>query len=87
MPGQKFYTETVISTEEGEQWFCSESDARAAGWRKSKRLVGYAKDVGDRCPNCELPRHSGLTSPRIEAAKVGRQRPDLSRSDLGPTKA
>jgi len=37
MPGQKFYDDTKISTEWGERWFCSEDDARKAGWRKSKR--------------------------------------------------
>ncbi|TCR72217.1 hypothetical protein [Rhizobium sp. BK376] len=37
VPGQKYYAETRISPEYGEQWFCSEADARAAGWRKSKR--------------------------------------------------
>jgi hypothetical protein len=36
VPGQKHYTETIIRPEFGEQWFCSESEARSAGWRKSK---------------------------------------------------
>ncbi len=35
VPGQLYYEETVIRTEYGEQWFCSEAEARAAGWRKS----------------------------------------------------
>lgn len=37
MPGQEFYNDTRISSEWGERWFCSESAARKAGWRKSKR--------------------------------------------------
>ncbi|MBZ9657250.1 sunset domain-containing protein [Phyllobacterium lublinensis] len=37
VPGQKFYPQTVISPQYGERWFCSESEARQAGWRKSKR--------------------------------------------------
>jgi hypothetical protein len=36
MPGQAFYDATVISSGKGERWFCSETEARAAGWRKSK---------------------------------------------------
>ncbi|CAN7561498.1 hypothetical protein LJR007_005527 [Aminobacter sp. LjRoot7] len=34
--GQEHYSETIIRPEFGERWFCSESEARAAGWRKSK---------------------------------------------------
>ncbi|WP_245278960.1 hypothetical protein [Mesorhizobium loti] len=37
VPGQKFYDETIIRPEFGERWFCSEAEARAAGWRKSRR--------------------------------------------------
>lgn len=36
VPGQEYYEETRISREKGERWFCSENDARAAGWRKSR---------------------------------------------------
>jgi hypothetical protein len=35
-PGQRYYAETRISPEHGERWFCSETDARRAGWRRSK---------------------------------------------------
>lgn len=35
VPGQLHYDETTIRPEYGERWFCSEADARAAGWRKS----------------------------------------------------
>lgn len=36
VPGQKYYSKTVISERDGERWFCSEDEARQAGWRKSK---------------------------------------------------
>lgn len=36
MPGQQYYDSTNINTEYGERWFCSEAEAEAAGWRKSK---------------------------------------------------
>ncbi|TPK18324.1 thermonuclease family protein [Mesorhizobium sp. B2-5-7] len=37
VPGQKYYSVTVISQAKGEKWFCSEAEAVAAGWRRSKR--------------------------------------------------
>nr|WP_192359626.1 thermonuclease family protein [Mesorhizobium mediterraneum] len=37
LPGQEHYDETVISLGKGERWFCSEDQARAAGWRKARR--------------------------------------------------
>jgi hypothetical protein len=37
LPGQQFYEKTVISPQRGESWFCTEAEARAKGWRKSKR--------------------------------------------------
>jgi len=36
VPGQKYYNDTRISASHGERWFCSEEEARAAGWRKSR---------------------------------------------------
>lgn len=36
VPGQPYYTKTRISLTKGERWFCSESEARAAGWRKAR---------------------------------------------------
>jgi len=36
VPGQSYYDETRIRGEYGERWFCSEEDARAAGWRKAR---------------------------------------------------
>lgn len=36
LPGQRYYDKTVIDEGDGERWFCSEKEARAAGWRKSK---------------------------------------------------
>lgn len=36
VPGQKYYADTRIQSSHGERWFCSEEEARAAGWRRSK---------------------------------------------------
>ena len=36
LPGRASYSKTVIDESAGEQWFCSEADARGAGWRKAK---------------------------------------------------
>jgi hypothetical protein len=36
VPGQRYYHATRIELFKGERWFCSEADARAAGWRQSK---------------------------------------------------
>ena len=36
LPGQRFYNVTKIDTSKGERWFCTETQARNAGWRKSK---------------------------------------------------
>ncbi len=35
--GQEYYDETIIRYQYGERWFCSEADARAAGWRRAGR--------------------------------------------------
>jgi len=37
LPGQEHYDRTRISPERGERWFCSEAEARAAGWRRARR--------------------------------------------------
>jgi endonuclease YncB( thermonuclease family) len=33
LPGSRSYADTRIDTSRGERWFCSEAEARAAGWR------------------------------------------------------
>lgn len=35
VPGQRDYFQTRISYMDGERYFCSEDEARAAGWRKA----------------------------------------------------
>jgi endonuclease YncB( thermonuclease family) len=35
VPGQTHYARTTIRPDKGERWFCSEADARAAGWRRA----------------------------------------------------
>ena len=37
VPGGQYYDQTRINTSKGERWFCSESAARAAGWRRSRQ--------------------------------------------------
>ena len=37
VPGQRDYAGTVIDSYYGERWFCSEKEARQAGWRKAGR--------------------------------------------------
>lgn len=36
VPGQRSYKATKIDLKRGERWFCTEKDARKAGWRKAK---------------------------------------------------
>lgn len=36
VPGARYYDETKIDESKGERWFCSESEAQDAGWRKAK---------------------------------------------------
>lgn len=37
VPGGAYYHKTQIDASRGERWFCSEAEAQAAGWRRSKR--------------------------------------------------
>lgn len=37
VPSGQFYSRTKITESKGERWFCTEAEARAAGWRKSLR--------------------------------------------------
>ncbi len=36
VPGGAYYDRTKISPAKGERWFCTEEEAQAAGWRRSK---------------------------------------------------
>jgi hypothetical protein len=35
-PGCRYYKDTIIDTNRGERWFCTEAEAVAAGWRRTK---------------------------------------------------
>lgn len=35
VPGQPYYDATRIDVARGERWFCSEAEARAAGWQEA----------------------------------------------------
>lgn len=37
VPGGRYYESTRISPSQGERWFCTEAEARAAGWRRARR--------------------------------------------------
>ena len=37
LPSGQHYNATKISKFKGEKWFCSEHEAKTAGWRKSKK--------------------------------------------------
>lgn len=37
VPGGQFYDRTIVDQSKGQRWFCSEEEARAAGWRRSMR--------------------------------------------------
>ena len=37
VPGGAYYDRTKIDPAKGEQWFCAEEKAKAAGWRRAKR--------------------------------------------------
>ncbi|MEZ5759084.1 MAG: thermonuclease family protein [Emcibacteraceae bacterium] len=36
MPDDEYYSVTQINPSKGEKWFCTEKEARAAGWRRSR---------------------------------------------------
>jgi len=35
VPGQYWYAESRVLPHRGERWFCTETEARTAGWRKA----------------------------------------------------
>ncbi len=37
VPGGRYYDRTKIDTSKGERWFCTEAEAKAAGWRPPKK--------------------------------------------------
>ena len=37
VPGSLFYSTTVIDETQGDTWFCTETEAITAGWKRSKR--------------------------------------------------
>ena len=36
VPGQRYYDQTIITPAKGERWFCTEAEAKAAGWRRAR---------------------------------------------------
>jgi hypothetical protein len=37
MPWQQDYARARVRTQKGERWFCSEQEAKAAGWKVAER--------------------------------------------------
>ena len=37
VPGSLFYSTTVVEPGRGDRWFCTEAEAQALGWKRSKR--------------------------------------------------
>ena len=37
MPGGRWYGKTVVTVSKGERWFCSEDEAKTAGWRRVRQ--------------------------------------------------
>ncbi|TVR96506.1 MAG: thermonuclease family protein [Rhodospirillales bacterium] len=37
VPGGRWYDQTRIDPSQGQRWFCSEKEAKAAGWRRSRQ--------------------------------------------------
>lgn len=37
VPGREYYGPTKINITKGERWFCTEAEAQAAGWRRSRQ--------------------------------------------------
>lgn len=37
VPGSLFYSTTVVEPGQGDRWFCTEAEAQALGWERSKR--------------------------------------------------
>ena len=66
MPGDRDYERTRISTSRGERYFCSEAEARAAGWRRAggDRVLRATLARAFHADNARFPvysrlRHSG----------------------------
>jgi hypothetical protein len=36
VPGQRYYAGVVVHCWRGERWFCTEADAKRAGWRRAR---------------------------------------------------
>jgi hypothetical protein len=36
LPGQKYYSRIVVNPRKGEHWFCTEEEAKVAGWRRAR---------------------------------------------------
>ena len=83
MPGQEYYEQTQISESRGERWFCSESEARAAGWRAA-RPAGAG-------PAVPAPRRRGVAAAwfpsRIDRPRAAPAAPANGRHPVPPARS
>ena len=66
MPGGRWYDRTVITASKGERWFCSEEEARGAGWRRAGAKVFTT-------PRLSTGRSPAITEPAKTCCKVCRK--------------
>jgi endonuclease YncB( thermonuclease family) len=66
MPGGRWYARTVITVTKGERWFCSEAEAKGAGWRRA----GVSATTMPRSNAGQLP---AATEPARTCCKVCRK--------------
>ena len=84
VPGGAFYESTLLEPAKGERRLCSEREARAAGWRKSKRGWLRARDAGEQrfAPRHyigEIERLPLVASPQRRLCRAPGDRPARSR--------
>ncbi len=48
LPGDQWYAKTKLDPSRGERWFCSEKEARAAGWRSPSAACAIKGNVGEK---------------------------------------
>jgi endonuclease YncB( thermonuclease family) len=66
MPGGRWYDRTVITIAKGERWFCSEGEARGAGWRRA----GVSEFA---VPRAKSGQPQAITEPAKKCCKVCRK--------------
>ena len=73
VPGGRFYDQTRIDTSRGERWFCTEAEARAAGWRRSRheRVAGSRTTAQPAAPRPAAQQKKGRCAIKGNISKSG----------------